>query len=936
MKITTDIFEAHLKCPMKCWLRTTSEPFSGTAYAEWLKTQSHSYRATGTELLAALSSNNEFALSPSLCNLESEKWRAASGILLQTQTGNCILESELHVVDRVASTTKGHPDDLIPIRFVYTNKLSTTDKLLLGFDAFVLSKSIGRSVRVGKIIHGDNSNTLRVNVAAFTSTIQKHIEKITVLLSNPTPPELVLNRHCPEFEIRNRCRQQAKETDDLSLLSGMSEKERAQHRSKGIFTVTQLSYTFRPRRTPKRAKNPAKPHHFSLRALAIRERCVYIHGSPILPECKSKVYLDIEGLPDRDFYYLIGALVVSDEGETFHSFWANTKSDEASVFCQFAETISQLPDYRVFHYGDYDAAAMKHVAAGLPSRNQEQLAAIIQRSVNVLSLIYPHVYFPTYSNSLKEIAPYVCQSFDSQNATGLDSIVWRMQWESECDAHSRTQLHEYNQSDCKRLKQLTDFIAYRISNELEATEDGITVNRTDKMQLVRPHWQLFTPKTYAVAELEQACKSAYFDYQREKVLIRTHPQLKSINRRTTNNNSNLPSKINKTILVEVKKCPDCNCRKLKQDSENFHIVVDLKFSKSGVKKYVTRYISWRYCCEKCGKRFSPDKRRGRQHTLGHSLVCWCAYQNYVLEVSMLKVRKSLLDVFGLHIEQSTLHRNRDRIVSLYEPLYAEILSGILSSPVIHIDETTFKLQKIQVYVWVLSTFDKVYYLYRPTREAEFLQKMLAPFHGVLVSDFFTGYDSLPCEQQKCLLHLVRDIDDDLLRNPFDEELKQLAQTFGSLLSPIVNTIDRFGLRRWHLKKHKSEVERFLNDQVQAEYTSELANKYGKRFKKYGSRMFTFLDHDGVPWSNNNAEYAIKKIAKHRRNADGRFTENSLKQYLVLASVFNTCELNSVNVLKFLLSKELAIDGLMRMAGRRARSKKSSEGETSKDSTPALP
>ena len=110
----------------------------------------------------------------------------------------------------------------------------------------------------------------------------------------------------------------------------MSEKERARHPSKGIFTVTQLSYTFKPRRPSKRAKNPAKPHHFALQALSIRENCVYIHGSPALPECKSKVYLDIEGLPDRDFHYLIGAWIVSEERESFHSFWADAKSEEAN------------------------------------------------------------------------------------------------------------------------------------------------------------------------------------------------------------------------------------------------------------------------------------------------------------------------------------------------------------------------------------------------------------------------------------------------------------------------------------------------------------------------------------------------------------------------------------------------------------------------------
>ncbi len=306
------------------------------------------------------------------------KWRLASSVAAKAQTNSCVLESELHAMERVPADDQGKPADFIPIRFFFTNKLGNEDKLLLGFDVFVLSEVLGCEISVGKIIHGDDSVTLRAKTSALTGEVRKRIKKIAGLLSSPSPPELVLNRHCTECEFQNRCRQKAKETDDLSLLSGMSEKERARHRSKGIFTVTQLSYTFRPRRTPKRAKNPAKPHHFALQALAIRENCVYIHGSPVLPECKSKVYLDIEGLPDRDFHYLIGALIVTEERETFHSFWADTESDEATIFLQLAEAISQLPDFRVFHYGDYDAAAMKRVATGLPAGAQKEFDAILQ------------------------------------------------------------------------------------------------------------------------------------------------------------------------------------------------------------------------------------------------------------------------------------------------------------------------------------------------------------------------------------------------------------------------------------------------------------------------------------------------------------------------------------------------------------------------------
>ena len=82
------------------------------------------------------------------------------------------------------------------------------------------------------------------------------------------------------------------------------------------------------------------------------------------------------------------------------------------------------------------------------------------------------------------------------------------------------------------------------------------------------------------------------------------------------------------------------------------------------------------------------------------------------------------------------------------------------------------------YVWVFTNLEEVVYMYRPTREGDFLHDLLKGFRGVLVSDFYAAYDSLPCPQQKCLIHLIRDINHDLLNNPFDEELKALAAAFG--------------------------------------------------------------------------------------------------------------------------------------------------------------
>jgi hypothetical protein len=243
---------------------------------------------------------------------------------------------------------------------------------------------------------------------------------------------------------------------------------------------------------------------------------------------------------------------------------------------------------------------------------------------------------------------------------------------------------------------------------------------------------------------------------------------------------------------------------------------------------------------------------------------------------------------------------------------------MLREKVLHVDETSINLRGLKGYVWVLAGMDKVYYLYKPSREGAFLEEMLQPFSGVLISDFYSAYDSLACEQQKCLIHIIRDIDNDLLKNPLDKELKIITQEFGLLLRTIIQTVDRYGLKSRHLRKHKAAVLRFLDSIVSKDFSSEVADNYKKRFQKSGLKMFTFLDHDGVPWNNNCAEHAIKRFAKFRVYADGRFTEPSLKDYLTLASIIETCEFNNINVLKFLLSKVTTLDGLLKMARRKTR------------------
>ena len=122
----------------------------------------------------------------------------------------------------------------------------------------------------------------------------------------------------------------------------MTEKERADFNSKGIFTVTQLSFTFRPRRRPRGLRDKRERHHYSLKALAIREKKLHIIGSPEIKIEGTPVYLDVEALPDRDFYYLIGIRIDSGDSVIQHSFWADSPSDECHIWREFLSKLTEI------------------------------------------------------------------------------------------------------------------------------------------------------------------------------------------------------------------------------------------------------------------------------------------------------------------------------------------------------------------------------------------------------------------------------------------------------------------------------------------------------------------------------------------------------------------------------------------------------------------
>jgi hypothetical protein len=321
---------------------------------------------------------------------------------------------------------------------------------------------------------------------------------------------------------------------------------------------------------------------------------------------------------------------------------------------------------------------------------------------------------------------------------------------------------------------------------------------------------------------------------------------------------------------------------------------------------------------------------------GLHLRAYAVSQLIELRISGAKVAKSLNQIFHFDLSGSLVSSFKSDFAMMYGDAVKRLTDRIVAGSLVHADETQARTVGKSGYAWVLSSLEEVVYLYNDSREGDMIWSLLENFRGVLVSDFYAVYDSIKCSQQKCLIHLMRDINDDLHKSPFDGELQKIAQRFADLLKPIVEAIDKRGLKRHFLSKYTVLVDRFYSWLSKEEFASEVATAYEKRFSKYRDKLFTFLKHDDVPWNNNNAENAIRAFGELRDIIKGVTTEKGLREYLVLLSVCETCKRRGISFVAFLCSGETDLDlfaGRKRIPSKRVARQRETEATVSPSQEP---
>src|SRR6516165_270777 len=734
-RLTREILEAHLHCRYKGYLNWAGEHAEPSGYGVLSAGLRADVRQQAIDRIAARQPGAAVVRG---APLTAAVLKAGPAFILDAILEDDGFSLRFDGLMRVAGPSKFGDFHYVPMLFHGGGAVRAGQRLLLDVYGLLLSHIQGRTPGSGIVWYGRECRANKVRLSPDPRMAERLLREVEQA-RDAGPPRLILNDHCQVCEFRRRCHEQAVREDSLSLLRGLGEKEVKGYARKGILTLTQLAHTFRPRRKGKRAVPRTRHRYHALQAMAIRDKRLYLFGTPEVPAAPVAIYLDVEGLPDEGFVYLIGMTVVEGGTERHLTFWADTRDQEPEMFQQFLAEVSKHPDARLYCYGTYEQTFLKRIrkAASRKGPVDRVLAAL----VNVLSVVYAHAYFPCYSNGLKDVAGCLGCSWSDPQASGLQSVVWRKRWEATHGGEWRDRLVTYNREDCAALRRVTEFL--HAHGPGAGTEGGAKPEAAGDPHVasVEEIDQLGAPKrwgevAFVHADYQFINGCARFDYQRQRVYARTSKLIRKT-RRKAYQHRNRKLRASRRVQIVARTCPSCGGTDLARWPKakpgcGYHTRLkrsfDLVFTQGGIRRRVIECRAAVHECRACGTVFIPIRyERMAKHF--HGLMGWAMYEHVAYQASYREIQQRFDEYFGVFVGDSEVHRFKSLMARYYRSCYRRLLKAILAGAVLHVDETEVKLRTGKGYVWVLAAAEEVVYLYRPTREGDFLPKLLKDFRG---------------------------------------------------------------------------------------------------------------------------------------------------------------------------------------------------------------
>ena len=173
-----------------------------------------------------------------------------------------------------------------------------------------------------------------------------------------------------------------------------------------------------------------------------------------------------------------------------------------------------------------------------------------------------------------------------------------------------------------------------------------------------------------------------------------------------------------------------------------------------VRARVTEHVVLERACPECRKRWTPEPdwsaiTAGRQR-FGISVQSEVSVLREECRLPFRVIQRYLKWRFGLRLSVGELVALTRGAAEHGREEYDRLRQEIRASPVVYGDETGWRQDGRNGYLWSFSTPKVRYFLYRPGRGGTVVEEVLGDeFEGVLVSDFYGAYNVYQGPHQRC-------------------------------------------------------------------------------------------------------------------------------------------------------------------------------------------
>lgn len=179
-----------------------------------------------------------------------------------------------------------------------------------------------------------------------------------------------------------------------------------------------------------------------------------------------------------------------------------------------------------------------------------------------------------------------------------------------------------------------------------------------------------------LSELEFVNKAAHWDYQRDRIYVRTIKQLKR-RQTTAKRDNNQVWRVDKVVCDNATgTCPHCKGNGVKHGVVRSKTLQEMLFERCSLKRRLIRYEYQPYWCAQCKTIFGVDSKplkRGRRSKYSKSLLAYIFNHAIELFVPVRIVARGLSRLFGLNLSTGTMASFKNQMAEYYSQTHQRIL-----------------------------------------------------------------------------------------------------------------------------------------------------------------------------------------------------------------------------------------------------------------------